>query len=135
MTHHSGESCPGGYNYHVDQNFSGTECAFLDRWLESYIELDEDTRPPSRKSEHDIVAMLRGEKAPDTKGMQMYFKWQAGKERYDFLRLKSRSMATLDLTPHEKFLDKKLRSFSQITNRLSSLGRIIIFSIAEIGSS
>ena len=69
------------FDYHTD-DFSSDEQAFLDRWLISYIEL-EAGRPPSRITEENILAMLKGQREIDTVGMETYIKWQSACQQPD----------------------------------------------------
>ncbi len=77
------------FDYHTD-DFSRDEQSFLDRWLISYIEL-EMGRPPNRKIEENILAMLRGKRPIDTVGMETYIKWESAHQRHNKLTGQSNS--------------------------------------------
>jgi len=65
------------YDYHHD-GFEKDEQAFLDRWLQSYIEIDNGRLPdPKRRAEKHIKDMLIGSAEIDTFGMEAYIKWKA----------------------------------------------------------
>jgi hypothetical protein len=69
------------FDYHTD-DFTKNEQKFLDRWLNSYVELDVG-RPPTRKIEEHILDMLDGRLPIDTVGMETYIKWQSAKFQHD----------------------------------------------------
>jgi hypothetical protein len=72
------------YDHHND-NFDRDEIGYLDRWLCENIELDEGMRGPKKdkRTEHDMLKMLRGIEPINMKGVEAYIKWKAAKEAFD----------------------------------------------------
>ena len=116
------------FDYH-NNDFTSDEQKFLDRWLSSYIELD-DGRPPTRKIEEHILDMLVGRLPIDTIGMETFIKWQSAKDRHenpDDDKSSSGAFPDLQLTlkaMNSQFTDLKTRA----TADASALLAVIISS-------
>lgn len=106
------------FDFHTEA-FSRNEQQFLDRWLQSYIELD-NGRPPSRKIEEHILEMLEGRLPIDTIGMETYIKWKSANQWHDISNYKPRSGPNDKPLSGGAFADFQL-SLNEITNQFEDL--------------
>ncbi len=107
-----------GFDYHLDSDFDRIECAFLDRWLSSYVDLDEGRRGPVRKTEVEILAMLEGRAPVSTRGMEMYLKWRAARQRHRALKAVPVETRPDRVEVVRTFLDDRVRGLGRIMSAL-----------------
>lgn len=69
------------YDYYHEV-FDKDERSYLDRWLCQNIELDKELRDPRNKTEHRMLAMLRGAEPINIRGAETYIKWKIAKEAF-----------------------------------------------------